>query len=267
MRVAIITITRNSSHIWKYFIESYKEHCSGYDLYVVDNGSRDGDIDYLSTYMDDKILEQFLLLGGNYLFTYAVNFGFEIIDLIETRGDKYEKHYDQIVIANPDIEFREGWDRDLESNKGIMGFVLVKPNGYIEHAGGIGRGEHLGRGERDTGQYQGIRDVDWVTFGAAAIARGAIKTLGDLNEDFPHFGSDREYCTLAKNKKIPVKCSGARLTHGFGKSTRPYIWEDIPDEIWVKHVAERHLSGVGFPENQKDCKRIDAPGRYMPLAK
>jgi GT2 family glycosyltransferase len=142
---------------------------------------------------------------------------------------------------------------------------LVKPNGIIEHAGGYGDGDHIGRGEEDEGQYDEIRSVDWVTFGAIALYRGLINELGLLDENYPHFGSDREYCRKAAATGLMVTCSPQRLTHGFGKSTRPYIWEDIPDNIWKAHVNERRNSGVHFPETQEECKRIDAPGRYMPL--
>jgi GT2 family glycosyltransferase len=242
-------------------MQSFQEYCVGYDLYVADNGSRDGDLDYLSTYRSD--MRQIAMLGGNYLFTYAVNYLLFLVDLDNTRDDGCQLCHDQVIIANPDIEFREGWDRDLGKNKGIMGFTLVKPNGFIEHAGGLGDGNHIGRGEQDEGQYAGVREVDWVTFGAVALHKEAIATLGDLDERFPHFGSDREYCAKARKAGIPVKCSGARLTHGFGKSTRPYEWRDIPDEIWEAHVKERERSGVVFPKDQGNMPRIDAPGKYM----
>jgi GT2 family glycosyltransferase len=246
---AILTTTRNSSHIWRYFERSYRQYCEGYDLFVWDNGSREGDQEYLETYQQDGVINNIFLSPVNHLFTYAAN---ELLECAHMTG------YEQYIIANPDIEFREGWDRDVETNEGIMGFVLVKPNGLIEHAGGIGGGDHTGRGEKDAGQYQELRDVDWVTFGAVAISRRAFEELGKLDQRFPHFGSDREYCALAKAKGIPVRCSGARLTHFYGWACRPYIWRDIPEDIWKAHVKERHDAGVFFPEDQNRIPRIDS---------
>ena len=253
---AILTVTRNSSHIWAKFAKSFLEHCQGYDLLVVDNGSRDGDVEYLDTYVEDGTIGALYPAPANLLFTQATN-------LLLDRAS--EKEYEQLVIVNPDIEFREGWDKDLETNTGILGFVLVKPNGIIEHAGGFGGGDHLGRGEKDTGQYQETREVDWVTFGAVAISKSSFETLGKLSEEFPHFGSDREYCKLAKEKGIPVRCSGARLTHFYGWACRPYAWREIPADIWKAHVKERRASGVHFPEEQKDIPRIDSSFKVNPV--
>ena len=239
---------------------------------MLDNGSRSGDVEYLTTYETE--VQCMIWMKHNMLFTKGVNTllaaalgeefsigeGNRRLKLIE-----YIDKYDQFIVVNPDIEFKEGWDKDLEQNTGIMGFTLVKPNGIIEHAGGIGQGDHLGRGEEDSGNYQELRDVDWVTFGCVAIHKSVIEKIGKLDENFPHFGSDREFCKLAKKNGISVKCSGARLIHGFGKSTRPYIFSGIPDDIWKKHVAERRSSGVFFPEDQSRMQRLDAPGKYLPF--
>jgi len=247
MKRAILTITRNSSHIFKYFIQSYQEYCDrdAYNLVICDNNSREGDWEYLKTYADDGTIDLITRLEANYLFTYSTNL---LMDLA-----KDHDNYDQYIIVNPDIEFREGWDVDLDDNKGIMGFVLVKPGGSIEHAGGYGGGDHVGRGEIDRpDKFTEIREVDWVTFGAVAIAKPVLEKVGHLNEDFAHFGSDREYCRRAREAGFTVSCSPSRLTHSYGYSTRPYVWRDVPDEIWKKMVEERRGSGVYFPSRQED---------------
>jgi hypothetical protein len=177
------------------------------------------------------------------LFTHAANWLMK-----KTMSSRYE----QIVLVNPDIEFLPGWDKHVGSNKGIMGFVLVKPGGVIEHAGAYGGGEHIGRGEHDKGQYKSVREVDWVTFGAVAINRKVIDKIGFMEEEiYPHFGSDREYCRKCREGGFAVTCSPSRLRHCYGYSTRPYVFRDVPKDIWRAMVKERRSSGVYFPDEQE----------------
>ena len=104
----ILTITKNSSHIWKYFINSYKQFCKEYDLVVIDNNSRKGDQEYLNTYVDDGTIYMYIQLKANYLFTHSVNRAIELINSAIKLDEG--KRYDQIILANPDIEFLENWD-------------------------------------------------------------------------------------------------------------------------------------------------------------
>jgi hypothetical protein len=58
MKRAILVITRNSSHIFPHFIRSYKRYVdkSRYDLWWLDNGSREGDVEYINTYVKDRTI-------------------------------------------------------------------------------------------------------------------------------------------------------------------------------------------------------------------
>jgi GT2 family glycosyltransferase len=263
---AILTIVRNSTHVLHDFFESYKNYASDSDLYIWDNASRVQDYEYLESMQKEYNFSGFRERNMsspdkpyNYLFTKATN---NLIKLAIKIGKEKNIRYDQFIICNPDVNFLKDWHKDLEFNSGIMGFVLVKPYGVIEHAGGYSGGDHLGRGELDVGQFDTIREVDWCTFGAVAISRDVIDKIGVLDEKYPHFGSDREYCKKAKQAGFRIVCSPRRLIHHFGKSSKPYIFDQIPDDIWRLFVAERRASGVHFPDRQEDCKRVDAPGRY-----
>lgn len=263
MKRAILLLTRNSSHIFKDYIDSYKKYVDRdkYDLFLWDNGSREGDVEYLKTYECEGIFKACIFREENWLFTHAIN---GLLGLAKEMGN-----YEQYIIANVDIEFTENWSENIDINiDGIMGFLLVKPNGIIEHYGGVGLGDHFARGEvYEEGKYTEIRDCDWVTFGFVAIHKNVIDKCGGLDESFAHFGSDREYCKKAKLAGFSVKCSPSKLIHGFGKSTKPYIFSQVPDEIWQKHVNERHRSGVNFPREQFKQQRIDAPGRFLNLTR
>jgi GT2 family glycosyltransferase len=156
---------------------------------------------------------------------------------------------EQVLIMNPDIEFRAGWDEHLSENNGIMGFILVKPDGTIEHAGAYGGGEHKGRGDQDSpDKFTKVEEVDWVTFGAVAIHKKVVDQVGLMEaNDYPHFGSDREYCRKSRESGFSVTCSPSRLTHYYGWATRPYIFREVPRAIWERNAKERADSGVYFP--------------------
>ena len=78
---AILTITRNSSHIWHKFADSYKKHCENYNLYLWDNKSRAGDLEYLMTYADEGFMHWMQFGDANYLhstdhyYEYVSNLG------------------------------------------------------------------------------------------------------------------------------------------------------------------------------------------------
>jgi GT2 family glycosyltransferase len=139
---------------------------------------------------------------------------------------------EQVLIMNPDIEFRAGWDEHLSENNGIMGFILVKPGG-----------------DQDSpDKFTKVEEVDWVTFGAVAIHKKVVDQVGLMEaNDYPHFGSDREYCRKSRESGFSVTCSPSRLTHYYGWATRPYIFREVPRAIWERNAKERADSGVYFP--------------------
>ncbi len=241
--IPILTLTRNSSHIWKYYVQSYHRFVDKekHPLFVVDNCSRRGDVEYLETYVEDGTISFLQTLPANYLYTIPMNLLIKTVLSLE--------EVEQVLLINPDIEFREGWDEHLSENQGIMGFVLVKPDGTIEHAGAYGGGEHLGRGEMDSpDKFTKVQEVDWVTFGAVAIHRRVLDTVGEMEaKRYPHFGSDREYCRKSRESGFDVTCSPSRLTHYYGWATRPYVFREVPEPIWRAMVAERKDAGVHFP--------------------
>lgn len=248
---AILTTTRNSIHIINSYLDSFEKFVSRerFDLYVYDNGSREGDIQILEEYFKRGRFDYFKKLGKNYLFTFAVN---------EFLRDIREKGYEQILVVNPDIEYTYKWDEFLDNNTGILGFLLVKPNGLIEHFGGVGNGDHIARGEKFIeGKYSEVVDRQWVTFGAVAIHKNVIEQCGEFDMNYPHFGSDREYCKKALENGFKIQCSPSKLIHGFGFSTRPYHFCDIPDDVYKLHREERKKSGVIFPEDQRLIQPYD----------
>lgn len=261
MKNTILLITRNSAHVLTDFFKSVDKYVNPdkYDLFIWDNGSRQGDYEYLRYLLSIRPKLRYPTIQSykdrkNCLFTYAAN---QLINSASNYLEEVNK-YKNYIIVNPDIEFTENWDLDLDNNKGVMGFLLVKENGIVEHYGGFEGGEHIARGEIwEKGKYTETLERDWVTFGCVAITSDVIKKCGLLDENYPHFSSDREYCRKARQEGFKVICSHRKLIHGYGKSTRPYVINNVPDDIWKRHVLERKQNGVYFPDNQADMKPYD----------
>ena len=110
---------------------------------------------------------------------------------------------------NNDVEIpRAGWLEELsnvlesDSKIGIVGCKLLYPNGTIQHAGGIINLRvpyHRGECEKDTGQYDSVEFVDYVTGAALLIKSEVIQRIGLLDEGFtPLYFEDTDWCMRAR---------------------------------------------------------------------
>lgn len=238
-KLSIITVLRNSSHVFDKFVRNIIENIGvDTELIFVDNHSRDDALNYYQHILEKRIpigvndlpriSYRFILNDKNWLFSKATNQG-----LKEATGE-------YLTILNPDIYVTKGWDIEsikfLEDNSkvGLIGYKLVKLDGIIEHAGKLdSSGDHRGRGELDSDVIYSVPEVMHnVTFGAVTLSRDLYNIVGELNEKrYPHFCSDVEYCERIKAAGYEVWYMPIRLSHIFGKSCRPYLFNDLPDEL------------------------------------
>jgi GT2 family glycosyltransferase len=117
---------------------------------------------------------------------------------------------DYAVLVNPDIVVAPDWLTQLISpmhaarSIGIAGCKLHYPDGQIiQHAGGAithpqALPVHQGMYELDTGQYDALRDVDYVTGAAIAISRTAMERIGLLDEGYFMYFEEADYCARAR---------------------------------------------------------------------
>ena len=120
--------------------------------------------------------------------------------------DNGAKH---ILLLNNDVEIpTAGWLEQLstvlesDTKIGIVGCKLLYPNGTIQHAGGIidlRVPYHRGEGEKDTGQYDRVEFVDYVTGAALMIKSEVVQKIGLLDEGFsPLYFEDTDWCVRAQ---------------------------------------------------------------------
>jgi GT2 family glycosyltransferase len=154
--------------------------------------------------------------GNNVGIGYALNHGAEYVLLLNN---------DTIV----DSEFLTHMVSVGESDDriGIVGPKIYNLGGpdVLQSVGATlslwtGRGRLLGAGERDCGQRNAARDVDWVSGAAIMIKRAVLQTVGVLDERFFLTYEETDLCHRAKAQGFRITVApDARVWHKGGAST------------------------------------------------
>jgi GT2 family glycosyltransferase len=109
---------------------------------------------------------------------------------------------------------------DSDPGIGMVGPLVLhhdEPT-VIQSAGGrLGRrfeSIHIGANEDDAGQFDRVREVDWISGCALLVRHALIKQVGPLDERFYYYWEETEWCVRARKAgwRI-VQQPGARLWH------------------------------------------------------
>ncbi len=205
MKKSIIILTWNCIDYTKKCLNSLKPTLdSETTVYIVDNGSTDGTIDYLRGLDWIQLIEN----GENLGFVKGNNVAIDQI----SDGD--------IILMNNDIIIsQKDWLEKLEKcaysadDIGVVGCRLKNEKDVFLHAGTYILpetywGQQIGGGQKDVGQYSYDRDVQGVVFAVAYIKRAVIDEIGGLNTKFFSYFEDTDYCLQAKEHGFRVVCCG-----------------------------------------------------------
>lgn len=171
-----------------------------FQIMVVDNASNDGTMEALRQEFGESI--EVIANPHNYLFAGGNNVGIRRF---------MEMGVDWVLLLNNDVEVDPAFIDELikvgESDRriGIVGPKIYywEPRDQIWFAGGkmslFGRGsKHIGIRQSDRGQFNRIRDVDYITGCAMMIRRTVIEKIGLLDESYPMYNEDSDWCFRAK---------------------------------------------------------------------
>lgn len=191
MKASVIVLSWNGmDHLNDCLDAVYRQDFSAFELIVVDNGSSDGSADFVASHYPAARL---LRLERNLGFAAGNNRGLRVAS-----GEV-------LVLLNQDTVVHPGWLRALvealasDPTRGIVGGKALYPDGRIQHAGGYidvqGNGTHYGYRQQDDGQFEELREVDYVTGATLAISRAAFDAVGELDEGFaPAYCEDADWC-------------------------------------------------------------------------
>ncbi len=162
---------------------------------LVDNGSTDDSVPFVRERFPTVTV---LANGGNVGFAAGNNVALR------------ELTTDCALLLNPDVVLSPGCVAALATTLAadptiaIAGCKLWYPDGQtLQHAGGyITRPQampgHYGVGERDVGQCDARRDVEYVIGAAAAVRRAALERIGLFDEGYFLYYEDGDLCARAR---------------------------------------------------------------------
>ena len=189
--------------------------------YVIDRGW-DGTEDYLRDCESQGWVDQILRNTSERGFTRTCNIGLE------------QSKAEFAMLINTDLVVSPGWLEAIVScfdrnNAGVVGCKLVNRDGTINHAGAYGIGYHKGMNEPNVGYFE-EEQSEWVTGAAFAISKKVRDVIGNLDQRYPMWGSDREYCISAREAGFSVWYTPVELLHYGEQSTTQELKDYFKDQ-------------------------------------
>jgi len=196
--ISVITVNYNGKHFLPGFFESvrttFRENFE-IEIIVVDNGSTDDSVSFLKeTDLDVKLIQNNV---NNY--TKAINLGIR-----NAKGD-------YVAIVNNDTELHPEWLQSLwetfqtdERIGAVQSKILFSDRSTVNSAG-VEEVEtfyfrDIGFGEKDAGQYNEVRKIDYFSGGATMLRRRCLEDVGAFDEDFIMFCEDIDFSIRARKK-------------------------------------------------------------------
>ncbi len=223
MNIAIVILNWNGELLLEKYLPSVTQFSEGADIYVADNASSDGSVAFLEkNYPSIKVIKN-VSNGG---FAKGYNDALLHID-----ADIY-------CLLNSDVEVSENWLTPIlqvfHENPDI---AIIQPKildflqkDYFEYAGAAGgfidqlgypfcRGRIFQALEKDTGQYDDIKEIFWATGACMFIRNDVFKSLNGFDEDYFAHQEEVDLCWRAKNKGHKVYYVGTSHVYHLGGST------------------------------------------------
>lgn len=197
----ILILSYNGKHLLKDCINSYLNNdYSNFRVVVIDNGSNDGTCDYVRSNFPNVTL-----IRADINLKYSGGFNLGLKYSFEEQGVKY------VVITNNDVIADKNLISSLvetAENKKDAGFVVGKVyyNEKPDTFQTVGKnydevlwnGGHIGKGEKDTGQYDQIAERAWCDDIYWLVKRELYEKSGGYDTEFAFQGEDFDWQVRAK---------------------------------------------------------------------
>lgn len=196
MKTSVIIPSWNGEDLLKICLPSLrKQTAKNFEVIIIDNGSKDGSVDYIEkNFPDFRVIKLLKNLG----FAPAVNIG------IKKSKEKY------VILLNNDTEVDKDCIKFLvkaADEHPEVGFVASKilnfyKRNIIDNAGdyidGGGHPNTYGTGEKDEPKFNKPGFVFMATGGGSLFKKTAIKKVGLFDEEYFVYMEDVDFCLRAQ---------------------------------------------------------------------
>lgn len=200
--VSVIIPNYNGEEVIEDCLSSvYATDYPNFEVILVDDASKDNSISIIrKAFSNTTIIQN----NRNQGFVRAVNRGIK-----ESKGEI-------VILLNMDTVVKKSWLSELVkvlmSNEriGIVGSKILDPDEKtVQHAGGIinsnGLSIHIGKGEIDVGQYDRLKEVDYVCGASMGFRKRLLEEIGYFDEDYsPLYYEDTDLAFRARKKGYKI---------------------------------------------------------------
>jgi GT2 family glycosyltransferase len=245
--ISIILVTYNSSKWLPNLERIIKSSLSAFcEVIVIDNGSNDHSVEKMLSWKLDILIHP---LSETISLASAINKGCEL-----AKGQYF-------FVLNPDVSFTIN-DLDkllvtLEQNPHAALVVpklrLMKTPGFLNGMGNtvtlFRHGYDLGLGHLDLGQFDSIREIPSACFAAVMIPRDKFLSVGPLDEIYPLYYEDSDWCFRARQKGYSILIEPSVVVyHAYGghQTSHSYLAnEKIRKSTFGRlRFVSKHSSGL-----------------------
>lgn len=221
--VAIVILNYNGKNYLEKFLPGVITHSSGYEIWVADNASTDGSLDWLTTYHPEV---KTLALAENTGYAGGYNRALQQIEA---------EYY---ILLNSDVEVTVDWiapvihymqsdERIAACQPKIKAYDLRTHFEYAGAAGGymdfLGypfcRGRIFDSREEDHGQYDDIADIFWASGACFFVKSAAFHEAGGFDDRFFAHMEEIDLCWRLQNKGYRITFCGASTVYHVGGGT------------------------------------------------
>ena len=249
-KTAVVILNWNGKGFLEQFLPSVVKFSADADVWVADNGSTDGSVDFLRKQFPTVKL---LCFDHNYGFAGGYNKALESIDA------------EYFVLLNSDVEVTANWleplTKFMDANPDVAAcapkLLSYSQRTDFEYAGASGgfidkfgypfcRGRILGSIEHDNGQYDNTRDVFWAT-GACLFVRSKLYTeAGGLDCDFFAHMEEIDLCWRLKNMGYRIAIVPQSAVYHVGGGTLP---NNNPRKLFLNYRNNLFMLYKNLPDN------------------
>jgi GT2 family glycosyltransferase len=225
-----------------------------FEILIIDNGSQDGSAEYLrQAFPKISLIENASNLG----FAAGSNIGMKLA---------LEQGADFVLLVNNDTVVKPNLLAELlaESERHPDAGMVSPKIYYADHpdriwwAGGTfslwqGVPRHLGWKEKERGQYETARVIDWATGCVVLLRCDALRQSGLFDDKMFAYAEDLDLSLRMRSLGWQVRYApAAKLWHKEGFATRRNVGEhvrhfiSVRNLLWVMHKHARGLQWLTF---------------------